>query len=911
LEKHTDALITGVLGFLAAILVAYFTRRSKPKEVKIAEAVKKVERKVDDAHRDEVEIRSAKELEQRYLASVRKEHGELALIGFQRSANVSVNTMELFVSLRLSREWRDELRADQIKMEDGQPLTPKQALRQAFGGRRRRLLLVLGEPGSGKTTLLKFFAMRCLEDDGWRQLGLNGPVFPMIVPLHEVDPDQNVSGALSAWASKKFKDYPADLFDDWLEKSGMLVMLDGLDEISDEDRRRRVCKWIDAAANYYVHSFFVVTSRHSGYKPDKGIVLTSSHFRANVLYFDKTQQELFLKKWFTAAYKDDLEKPGQNLERQEDELERQATEVAGAVVKYLWREENERLRQISGTPIMLQIMAILWKEYGHLATRRADLYEQCITYLLDRRDRILRTEPLLPAKDAMKVLRPLCLWMQEHHGTEEVAAKELEAQIKGPLENEKPGLKPSDFIINLCDRAGLLQEFGDDHFIFRHRSFREYLAALEFASQVPRQPKRVKTLVENFKDDWWREVLLFALSLPEPTIFDDFFAAFLPHKFNGEGFAVLIQHIISEARGKSTKSFESFVLDQQHHWQKRHNALHCLRLIANAPAKALVKKVWESEKDERLKEKAGEILREWQLLKPQDIVIELEPVRLKWKVPPVTVSQTSSRFFNPHELNSEYILIPGAKEKIVFKSTGKPAPDDPLYFAKYPVTNKLYRRFIDYLAGASREEALPRLPLEQFAQSLLAKAAREKIVGFTKYLDKDLRKWADNLRSIYDDDKRFNGDDQPVVGVAWFAAVAYCHWLTEMQNANAKMKNEKLMFRLPTEEEWEWAASGGKREYPWGPEKPDDTRANYGEKVGHTTPVSAYPAGATPEGLMDMAGNVWEWMENPHPKYKEARALRGGSWDVAAELLRCVARYDDRPDFQWNRSGFRVVRAQS
>ncbi|MFQ5771091.1 MAG: formylglycine-generating enzyme family protein, partial [bacterium] len=118
------------------------------------------------------------------------------------------------------------------------------------------------------------------------------------------------------------------------------------------------------------------------------------------------------------------------------------------------------------------------------------------------------------------------------------------------------------------------------------------------------------------------------------------------------------------------------------------------------------------------------------------------------------------------------------------------------------------------------------------------------------------------------------------------------------------------LFRLPTETEWEWAASGGKRPYPWSEEKPDKTNANYDEEVGQTTPVGAYPAGATPEGLMDMAGNVWEWMENlyGHEKYPVARALRGGSWVDLADDLRCAARDYFNPADVWDLNiGFRLV----
>jgi len=262
-------------------------------------------------------------------------------------------------------------------------------------------------------------------------------------------------------------------------------------------------------------------------------------------------------------------------------------------------------------------------------------------------------------------------------------------------------------------------------------------------------------------------------------------------------------------------------------------------------------------------------------------------------------------FRNPLEGNAEYILIPGGTIKYSVTKKTEKVPD--LYFTKYPVTNKQYRRFIDYLsAGESQED----IPFEQFAHSLLAFA--KKTEGFVKYLGTDPKKWAGTLRSRLDGDKRFNGDEHPVVGVTWFAAQAYCLWLSEIQRAKSKEQKENMEFRLPAEEEWEWAASGGTREYPWGKDTPDETLANFGEKVGHTTPVGAYPAGATPEGLMDMAGNVWEWMENRYQEDEAWRALRGGSWLDTPVYLRCAARDDWDPDHGWSDYvGFRVVRAQS
>src|SRR5262249_51332862 len=93
--------------------------------------------------------------------------------------------------------------------------------------------------------------------------------------------------------------------------------------------------------------------------------------------------------------------------------------------------------------------------------------------------------------------------------------------------------------------------------------------------------------------------------------------------------------------------------------------------------------------------------------------------------------------------------------------------------------------------------------------------------------------------------------DHPVVSVSWNDVLAYARWL-------AQITGER--WRLPSEAEWEKAARGiDGRRYPWGDEF-DQARANTGDEDGQgTTPVGSYPGGASPYGVQDMAGNVWEW----------------------------------------------------
>jgi formylglycine-generating enzyme required for sulfatase activity len=152
--------------------------------------------------------------------------------------------------------------------------------------------------------------------------------------------------------------------------------------------------------------------------------------------------------------------------------------------------------------------------------------------------------------------------------------------------------------------------------------------------------------------------------------------------------------------------------------------------------------------------------------------------------------------------------------------------------------------------------------------------------------------------------------NRPVVGVTWYEAAAWCAW-----NGG----------RLPTEAEWERAARGTQgRKYPWGIEAPDEGRAIYDEtKIHHATPVGLFPQGMTPEGLHDLAGNVWEWcsdwyakdyyskspQENPPgPDDGEYRTVRGGSWNVGAVALRAAVRSGYVPGDGLGVVGFRCVR---
>ncbi len=192
----------------------------------------------------------------------------------------------------------------------------------------------------------------------------------------------------------------------------------------------------------------------------------------------------------------------------------------------------------------------------------------------------------------------------------------------------------------------------------------------------------------------------------------------------------------------------------------------------------------------------------------------------------------------------------------------------------------------------------------------------------------------------YWNDRKWNCANAPVVGVCWYEADAFCRWLTQTLD-------DGCVYRLPDENEWEAAAAGKTgRKYPWGPEWQEDVCNTEESKIGKTSPVGIFNGGKTPEGIHDMAGNLWEWTRSEYhndktledfafdpeiqklwdravegdkkaldeyvkqygEKSREIPVLRGGSWSSEATGAQCAYRSGDIPNARLNFIGFRCVR---
>jgi len=799
-----------------------------------------------------------------------------------------------------------------------------------------RLLVLLGDPGGGKSTFVNHLAY-CLAAYVFEPEAnpLNGNLpgwpdeetLPVIVILRDFArslpdplPDKAMPKHLWNFIKKGLDEQnlssAAGLIEQALRAGRTMVLLDGLDEVPSSSQRLFVRDAVAAFAERYGKCRFLVTCRVLSYQPpeaktsgtklpaqstqsaystqatahpdEQDLRLSSDTFPSfELALFDQEKINNFICAWYS-----ELSVNGRVSQK----------DVPGLISQLQFAVKSRPdLRLLAPNPLLLTVMAMLHAHNtGRLPDARALLYEETVNMLLWRWEQIKtggqEKEPRLlqllaeANRSEVDLKRTLGQLAFEAHGQTgggkdqdklagigELRLIEALAGLKGGKDGDDGYAWAYRMIKVMKERAGLLIERSPEVFTFPHRTVQEYLAGAHLASQANLAEEVSKLAGQG---DLWRVAILLAVG----RLF----------YVSGEVYRPLT--LVAELCPKQAGDDESC-------WRKAWLAGDALLEIrANRASDTELGR----ELLGRVPERMADLLNKGRLSARERVEVgdslgRLGDPRLKEgdsKTGPM-VEIPGGRFWMGAQKKSE-------KERNFDQDTGRYGIDEspvhevelsPYQISKYPVTVGQYQRFMEE-GGYEKEDYW-------------------KVGGgFDELKDKEPRNWEEQKRYL----------SRPVVSVSWYEAAAFACWAGG---------------RLPTEAEWERAASGPGQEgqeyrkYPWGNKEPSPEIVNFGgSNIGHVTPVGIFPDGCSPEGVFDLAGNVWEWcwdwyregyyqlcnqqgvVKDPHgpdgkEKEKGGRVVRGGSFSGHGYGLRCAARDGVVPHYWDFLCGFRVVRGPS
>ncbi|MBD2494800.1 GUN4 domain-containing protein [Nostoc sp. FACHB-280] len=380
-----------------------------------------------------------------------------------------------------------------------------------------RKLVILGAPGSGKTTLLRHITLLfALRKQSKLYRGLP-QLIPVLLRLRDVAPiivaDTNSSLAqVIAKAKKDESSKTQDWFNKQLKDGKCLVMLDGLDEIADDEHRKQVSIWVSQQLQSYNNKLpFILTSRPQAYN-QAPLPNTPDYF---VRSFTTEQRNEFVYKWYF-----NLEKR-RNSGISEKQLRRNAESKKDELVRQI--NAVPSLRLMATNPLLLALIINTYKEKTSLAPTRIGLYKQVCDVLLQGRQSVSGTTryPLKP-EQKQEALQALALEMtkrqvlqftldEKSQDSNIFLAKDFLQQELAQMVEAGKEFTPEAFIEK--DDLGVRELLSDRKqeklYEFTHRTFQEYLTAVEL-TKAEHEPDVLEVFAKDKKYlDWWRQTILF------------------------------------------------------------------------------------------------------------------------------------------------------------------------------------------------------------------------------------------------------------------------------------------------------------------------------------------------------------------------------------------------------------------
>ncbi|WP_428268200.1 SUMF1/EgtB/PvdO family nonheme iron enzyme [Haliangium sp.] len=455
--------------------------------------------------------------------------------------DLSLTMDEIWVPLRFEAQERHDLDAEHC-VGRGLGEHGRVELGSAVGlaeQRGYRHMFVIGDPGMGKTMALKKLLWELLDEhaaigfDG-RALGLPAKTVPVFLrlrdlagpPLERGDVGRMLHGALEAMmrpgsVSADNAESTAQVassplpegFGHWLWTRGdLLLLLDGLDEIADDDERRKTCEHLEAlAADGAARGVRVVaSSRLSGIRG--GIDLNQQQFlHLRVQPLDDDAVADLVRQWFAAA--------GQARARQRRDESGADTwhfDEAQGLLSELESQTSAKLKELASTPLLLTLMCVVVARGQQLPKRRVDFFAKCLDVLLESWLDAQRRTRLLHLHEALDMLELVAWYMHDKQRRYDLKKSELSDILAPRIRKiqaegrQRAGVIFESVLRWLCKQAGALTEYSKDHYDFCHLHLREYLVAVHAGKRG-----KVGELADRFDQEFWREVMLLFVARSE------------------------------------------------------------------------------------------------------------------------------------------------------------------------------------------------------------------------------------------------------------------------------------------------------------------------------------------------------------------------------------------------------------
>jgi formylglycine-generating enzyme required for sulfatase activity len=523
-------------------------------------------------------------------------HATLPVAGFVTQLKVPIDIEDIYVPLHAVLDLRGvdgECFADAVQAEDvlrkcdaALEIALPEAFRQC-AERKRRGVVILGDPGAGKTTHLKRLLLGCLRK-GAASMGLPNDMLPVFLPLRDLrDLEHGLDRFIQDQLASPHLQTPPGFGERLLKRSNLLFLLDGLDEVADPSQRKRVTDWIKEGLRLHSTCWFVVTSRFAGYTPD--VHLGADFLEMHIRPLSEEQVAGFVNNWYRIVER--------GLAKDLDQAEGIAREKAEQLINKL-REPDFRTRRVfelTRNPLLLTNICLVHRHRGALPKKRARLYEECIDVLLEHWQSAKKLSMEVTAQESRRVLQPAALWLHSEPERTRATAKELAPHIEPVLKSVGWNRgSAAEFLRTIRDQSGLLTGWGVDQYGFMHLGFQEYLAAREIRSRSFEDQAVLRELARHYGESWWQEVTLLLLALEDPSLFVPFMREVVrqPAFVNSPA---MVEMCLDDAAEVGAQPFMELVEadpgKEKEHWQRQLLALKVLERLDADRVEALKAKL--------------------------------------------------------------------------------------------------------------------------------------------------------------------------------------------------------------------------------------------------------------------------------------------------------------------------------